>query len=213
MRSDYDLSRQTEQGRYEMEVILGVVAGVVTSALLWLAKNFWSCHIEPYLTRIRYRGVDVSGDWTAIEVADHYAVRFSINIVQSAHTISGVGLLEYYSEKNEFRVIQDCAGELWEGYISFRFKPADRKITSYSVSLLKIAGGGTRLEGGHLYRNVNSEAVDNATFTFIRGPGEPRAIIGFNEAAARLQALNLAARTTGRFEPDPSGIAAPGGAE
>ncbi len=97
-------------------------------------------------------------------------------------------MMELYSTDNEFKVMLDVTGDLWEGYISLTLKPEDRKISSYSVALLKVAGGGVALVGGHLFRNVNDEKVDDMTVSFVRGSGNRHHVIAFNEAAAKLQA-------------------------
>lgn len=58
---------------------------------------------------------------------------------------------------------------------------------SSSDALLKVAGGGVALVGGHLFRNVNDEKVDDMIVSFVRGSGNRHHGIAFNEAAARLQ--------------------------
>lgn len=172
----------------ESEVVLGVVTGVLTSGLLWAAKSLWTKSIEPYLSKVRYRGLDVSGPWTAIDLNETAAIRFSMDLKQSAHALHGTCMMELYSRDNEFKVMLDVTGDLWEGYISLTLKPKDRKISSYSVALLKVAGGGVALVGGHLFRNVNDEKVDDMIVSFVRGSGNRHHVIAFNEAAAKLQA-------------------------
>ncbi len=171
----------------ESEVVLGVVTGVLTSGLLWVAKSLWTKSIEPYLSKVRYKGIDVSGPWTAIDLSETTAIRFSMDLKQSAHSLSGTCLMELYSLDNEFKVMLNVTGDLWEGYISLTLKPADRKISSYSVALLKVSGGGVALVGAHPFRNVNAERVDDMTVSFVRGPGNRHHVIAFNEAAAKLQ--------------------------
>ncbi len=175
-------------GIMESEVVLGVVTGVLTSGLLWTMKALWTRSIEPYLSKVRYKGLDVSGPWTAIDLNESNAIRFSMDLKQSAHALSGTCMMELYSTDNEFKVMLDVTGDLWEGYISLTLKPEDRKISSYSVALLKVAGGGVALVGGHLFRNVNDEKVDEMSVSFVRGSGNRHHVIAFNEAAAKLQA-------------------------
>lgn len=181
----------------EAEIVLGVVTGVFSSALIWLVKYFWTSHVDPYLVQIRYKGLDISGPWTAISIEADSAVRFQIDIKQDGYNISGTCILEYYSATNEYRMPQSITGELWEGYVSLRFKAIERTITSYSVGLLKVAGGGIGLAGSHLFRDINNEAVDRLEITFVRGTGNPRVVIQFNEAAARLQARYLESEAEG----------------
>lgn len=145
----------------ESEVVLGVVTGVLTSGL--------------------------SGPWTAIDLNESAAIRFSMDLKQSAHALRGTCMMELYSTDNEFKVMLDVTGDLWEGYISLTLKPENRKISSYSVALLKVAGGGMALVGGHLFRNVNDEKVDDMIVSFVRGSGNRHHVIAFNEAAAKLQ--------------------------
>lgn len=176
----------------QAEIVLGVVSGVMTSGILLLAKSLWSDHAEPFVKKVQYSGLDISGQWTALFVSEDSATRFALDITQSAHAITGTCSLEFYSASNEYRMPQTITGELWEGYLSLRFKAVDRKITSYSVGLLKVSGGGVGLEGMHLFRDVNDEVVNNISISYARGTGNARHVITFNEAAAKFQAQNLA---------------------
>lgn len=178
------------------EIFTGVLAGVLTSALIWLTGSLWTRSVEPYLIGLRYRGIDIAGPWTAIDIGPENASRFSMDLRQTAHSVRGTCMLEHYSAENEFKVMLELTGDLWEGYISLTHKPSDRKISSYSVGLLKVSGGGTGLEGIHLYRNVNEERVEEMPVSFVRGTGNGRHVIAFNEAAARFQNAFLAGPAT-----------------
>lgn len=75
-------------------MILGVVSGLATSALLLVLGLFASKVILPWYTELIYKGVDLRGIWTQ-EADLGSGARFSVQLAldQHAHKIQGTGTL------------------------------------------------------------------------------------------------------------------------
>jgi hypothetical protein len=154
-----------------LEGVVGIVTGIVTTALLYLVKIMWDEKISPFLASIRYQGVQVGGAWLselneAAPQADHPEVasgevsyKANLFLIQNAHEVQGTFVFKFNGPTNNFTLNFQVKGQLWEGYLVLNFSPRDKRITSYATSLLKLHGGGVSLVGQYCFRDVNNESV------------------------------------------------------
>lgn len=161
-----------------LEAVVGIVTGILTTVVLYLTKVIWDHAVHPFLRQVRYSGIDVSGRWFGTQTDESgTSSEFDLILEQKAHDVSGTFQLQFVSEENSFDLSFKVSGQIWEGYITLNFKPADRRVTSYATALLKVAGGGISLEGQMAFRNVNTERVDSQNVFLVRGsPAELRQI-------------------------------------
>ncbi|HED4875130.1 TPA: hypothetical protein R4K21_000900 [Stenotrophomonas maltophilia] len=184
------LGSSGEQGGYSLQIFVGIATGVVTSALLWLAKSVWTSTLHPLLEASRYRGLRIDGLWHGLSFADEAAFKITLNLKQQAHRITGTCEFTYHGRGNEYVIRQDASGELWEGYLSLILKPSERNITSFSACLLKVAGGGVALEGQLTYRNINEERVDSEFIELANKEPGGRELRAYNATVEAIQQLN-----------------------
>lgn len=138
------------------EGILGIVTGILTSAILYLSKLFFDTKITPYLREIRYQGVKIDGAWSG----KNEESESRLFLEQSAHELTGSFTIKYKNETRESVLDFNVRGYMWEGYITLNFIPKDRRITSYATTLLKLHDGGHLLMGQWCFRNVQTENVE-----------------------------------------------------
>lgn len=105
-------------------VILGVVSGVVTAAILQLFGKLFTHHVIPWYRAITYRGVDISGTWmTTHENGDHKA-RFELTLVQREHALTGSAtIIQGVDLKAPTSVVNmEVDGSVWEGFVTLNLK-------------------------------------------------------------------------------------------
>ena len=159
------------------EGLVGIVAGIITTWILFLGKEFWESSVVPYLQELRYQGVKVDGAWSGytkvegqVPVEGQVAVEAQVAVegfesdtrlflVQSAHKITGSFTFTFKNSKMNFTLDFNVSGYMWEGYITLNFLPKDRRITSYGTTLLKLHDGGLSLLGQWCFRDVEAEKV------------------------------------------------------
>lgn len=154
---------------YAENIVLGVVSGVLTSALLLVLGTLYVRVLVPWLKAIRYQGVDVSGSYSAdlMNAPDEPKSHVSLTLVQNAYELSGTFHLINRKPGNEFELTYEVRGRLWDSYLSISLVPVDRRITSVANALLRIGGGGVILEGVVAIRNTFTERVE-ANHLFMR---------------------------------------------
>ena len=153
------------------EGLVGIVAGIITTWILFIGKGFWESKVVPYLQELRYQGVKIDGAWSGhTKVADEVAKEEKeavegfesdtrLFLTQSAHKLIGSFTFTFKNSKKNFTLDFNVNGYMWEGYITLNFLPKDRRITSYGTALLKLHDGGLSLYGQWCFRDVEFEKV------------------------------------------------------
>lgn len=141
--------------------VLGIVTGILTTVVLFLAKVLWDTKLRPFLQELRYSGVKIEGKWAGQFVDDHGGIRtnFVLFLTQSALQLGGTSVLKHDSPDNNYEIHFNVVGRIWEGYVVVNFAPIDRRVTSYATAMLKITGGGVNLVGQIAFRDVFQEQV------------------------------------------------------
>ncbi len=142
-------------------VVWGVVAGLLTSALLVSLSLFVTRVILPAYLDFIYAGVDLRGLWTyetEMTPAGHFAVQ--VNLSQRAHKLTGTATLtQSGTGTQDYVQFFNVEGSTWEGFLLVNMRSSSRKSLSFVAGLFKVMGRGESLEGHWVYR---SRATDSA---------------------------------------------------
>ncbi len=68
-------------------VVWGVVAGLLTSPLLFVLGLFFARILIPWYQDLIYQGVDLHALWTEEKVIDTIRYRYQMQLTRSEHTI------------------------------------------------------------------------------------------------------------------------------
>lgn len=150
--------------------VIGIVTGILTTTLLYLAKLLWDAKLQPFIAELRYQGVKIDGRWNSLSEDEQTRSEGSLFLSQSAHNLSGTFNFKFKNPEKNFEIDFVVSGYMWEGYVTLNFKPRDRRITSYATSLLKIHGGGHVLVGEMAFRNVEEDVVSTLSLGLARAP-------------------------------------------
>ncbi len=154
--------------------VAGIVTGILTTVLIFMARNFWATKFVPFLEKTRYQGVLLGGQWYGTsengdpEKGDIYWNEATLFLEQKAHDLSGIFIYKFRNPQKDFSIEFDVKGYVWEGYLTLNFTPKDRRVTSYATALLKLHSGGSLLLGEWLFRNVEQEHVDRTPLSLGR---------------------------------------------
>ena len=141
--------------------VLGIVTGILTTAILFLGKVSWSKKIRPMLHDMRYDGVRIEGAWqgTGEDKDQGWRTEMSLFLEQTATQISGTFVVNHKSDSAAYEAPFRTTGYIRDGYVILNFTPVDRRITSYATALMKISGGGFELQGQMTFRDINADQV------------------------------------------------------
>lgn len=152
-------------------IIIGVVSGVITSALIWVAVNFFRTKILPWYQAISYQGVKISGEWVGF-YQQATSVRtnsddpdYNIQITQKGHQIHGEMTRNKNQDGTREPKIFTFVGLFKDGNLVFSYKPKDSTRLGLGSYVLKLTDDGRKLHGRSLY--ITSNGGDVAQFEVI----------------------------------------------
>jgi hypothetical protein len=153
-------------------VFWGVVAGVVTSALLLLLGLIFTKIVVPWYQALIYKGADVSGLW--VQHRDLGGVNYSYLLVlkQHAHRLEGNMTLTKSGAptgpSDDYVQAFDVSGSTWEGFLILNMQSSDRQSLAFATSLLQICNRGRSLVGQLAYRSAQLEQVSSEAVLWVR---------------------------------------------
>lgn len=150
-------------------IFWGVMAGIVTSALLFILGLFISKVILPWYQELVYRGVDLRGTWTEEHQKDSAKYLFQISIEQNAHTVSGTAtMFKSGTGKDDYVQGFNVDGFTWEGFVLLNLRSTERKSLSFATALLKVKDRGNTLKGSWAYRGRWTDEVESEDIKWER---------------------------------------------
>ena len=159
-------------GDWIQQAVLGIVTGILTTVVLFIVKVLWDSKLHPFLRELRYGGVKIDGRWegNGEDPEGSWHTDLLLILEQSAFDLVGTFNLKHKGAKNEYELLFNVKGRIWEGYVVLNFTPIDRRVTSFATAMLKIDGGGVGLLGQIVYRDVFKESVTAEPVSLGRVP-------------------------------------------
>lgn len=151
-------------------ILLGVVAGVITTVAIFLLKELWTKSLLPLYQKIRYQGADIADSW-GNEYADKENdsnATFSLVLKQNAHKITGSMHFVRKGSNTQSNHNYELIGEYWEGYLTLNARSKDRKVFSNGTMFFKLSGNGKSLNGYFSFRNSIEDVVTSTPLLLVR---------------------------------------------
>lgn len=151
-------------------IVLGVVSGVLTSALLYAIGFVIKRHILPWYQEVIYQGVDINGVWATEVESENVKAKMEMTLFQHAHALSGQTTVVQGKDLNNPTNINNLRvqGHVWEGFLTLNMQSQDRTRLSYATSLLEVLNGGLTLKGSYVYRSIQSDEIRSIELTWRR---------------------------------------------
>ena len=150
-------------------VLWGVVAGILTTFLLFLFGLMFTQVIIPWYETLVYRGWDVSGLWVYRQNLGGVDYGYQMALKQHAHRLSGTMTITKSGApagpRGDYVQTFGVSGTTWEGFLTLNMQSSDRKSLAFATSLLQVENRGRSMVGQLCYRSsgvgqVGSETID-----------------------------------------------------
>lgn len=153
-------------------LLLGIVSGVLTTALLWVIHVLWTKTIVPWYEQRVYKGVKIEGTWCLVDDSNdkdgHWAQREILGLKQTAHRLTGSLTLLPKEGENSDSIVLDAVGDISDRFVSLSFKSPIQDRLSYSVLLVEIVEDGHKLRGKTSMYNVLGGTIDSYSVEYKR---------------------------------------------
>lgn len=128
-------------------IILGIVAGLLTSAVLLITKSIIITVFLPLYRQFMYRGIHINGTWHHVNSSQ----KLLLELKQNCEKLSGKATLQWIDSENHFHIESirtfDVSGCLESRFITLTFRHTDRSRLGIITCLLQVDGDGTILSG------------------------------------------------------------------
>lgn len=167
-------------------VLWGVVAGVLTTLLLFLFGLMVTQVLIPWYQALVYKGWDVSGRWLYRQNLGGIDYGYQMVLRQQAHHLNGTMTLTksgaLSGPRGDYVQTFDVSGTTWEGFLTLNMQSSDRKSLAFATSLLQVENRGRSMAGHLCYRSsgvgqVGSEPLNRLTGLEICLKGSSSAVI------------------------------------
>ena len=140
-------------------VFWGVVSGVITSAVIFLAGLLVTRILIPWYLALVYQGVDLRGQWIEQKTWRGATYTYQVTLKQTAHRLKGEATItKAGSGADDYTQNFSVEGSTWEGFVTLILRSTDRTRLSFVAALLKVGERGQKLDGHWAYRSRSGTA-------------------------------------------------------
>ncbi|MFA0555708.1 hypothetical protein [Vibrio sp. 10N.222.55.A1] len=158
---------------YWETILLGIPSGIVSAFLVWLTIKTWATVFTPWLRTQIYRGVDVKGEWTLVEMTGEQGVAvevmedatqtvsYVLNIEkQYGHVLKGWFSQSYKSSESESQGRYQVQGQILDGVVMLSLSPQNKCKSSFGTLLMYVVSAGGELEGKFTYKGAKTNRIN-----------------------------------------------------
>ena len=148
----------------QFAILIGVVSGILASIIIFICAQFFYKIIIPWYQNAIYRGIDISGDWTAkYNFSGGVEVEQTIELKQKGHKITGTfssrsSVPSTGISTSTFTLV----GEIFDNYVDIEYRKNDKRFIGRGSILFKVKEGGAKLQG-------NLVAIDKYSTEIMTG--------------------------------------------
>jgi len=139
----------------------GLAIGVGSSFLTLFCLFIWKTGIEPWVERLSFDGIDLSGIWVAKGVSHeettdgkkltHNELNLQLDLTQKGRCISGIfqarSVIAQGKEKEKYENVYELKGKAYANYVILEYHPLSRKRAGLGTFLMEVKSGGGNMIG------------------------------------------------------------------
>lgn len=151
-------------------VFWGIVAGLLTSALIFFLGLILTKILIPWYQQLIYSGIDLQGLWVSEKTLGGVLYHYQMRVKQRAHQLAGTMILtKSGAAAGNYVQSFTLVGSTWEGFLTLNLRSDDRKSLSFVTSLLQVTDRGATLTGYMAYRGRSIDKVESEDIQWKRG--------------------------------------------
>ena len=153
-------------------IIIGVISGVITAAIIWLIINIFKKILIPFYEGLIYKGIDINGKWECTEEQEvkesdcktiKLKYEYSLIFNQHGHYLKGTYVVKNISPDNVDTSEYTFNGIISDNYISINYYRANKKRIGIGSFLLKVCIAGNGMYGHLAFVEMNTTEVSTTT--------------------------------------------------
>nr|WP_321281214.1 hypothetical protein [uncultured Vibrio sp.] len=150
-------------------VIIGVVAGILTSALLFLITKLFNDSFLPWYRKYLYHGINVSGTWYCYSTLYQ---KITLDIDQNCQYLKGSAVVvsempKEHRTHDEIRMFK-VSGKIKDGFVLLSMENSDIQRLGIVSLLVRVSGDGSELIGVSNAYNPSRGCIESHNKSFFR---------------------------------------------
>jgi len=154
----------------EETIIYGVIAGIITSFIIFLLLLVFNNIIAPWYRSFIYQGLDINGVW--IEVNEHEGAIDTSKILLTQHAQQIKGLMtvvKYHTDTEETEIKNfKMKGYFRDGHVILTGENSNKKYRGHITYLLSVTEGGSSLSGQLSWVDSGSDRIGSSETVLSR---------------------------------------------
>ncbi|MUK43699.1 hypothetical protein GNP61_19310 [Aliivibrio fischeri] len=157
-----------------LNLVLGVLAGLITTTFLFVCKAIAYEVILPWLRKATYQGICIEGTWYMYKRSQ----RTVIELKQDTNIIKGKATVVVNSDKPSDSMVGgicldrvrtfDIEGKITNGFVHFVMSHTNKQRLGLHTYLLKVSADGTKLSGKSSWYAPLSEMINTGDCDLYR---------------------------------------------
>ena len=144
-------------------LVLGAGVALVATFFVLMLKAVWLHDVLPLWRRWRYRGVNVSGEWTglgnaSVPTAGEWT-EIGLSLKQHTRDVRGLLWIRHCFNGQSAELQVPLSGRIADGYVTLAPSPDTQAPGLLATAILKIQGPGSSLNGHLLYRDAQTDST------------------------------------------------------
>jgi hypothetical protein len=157
-------------------VVGGIIAGVLTSVIIFIFACIWRDHILPWIEDKTYQGIRVDGSWSIVDKKDKdgeslYSQNETLQLEQKASRLTGrLTLVPKEAQTVKTRTLK-VEGVVRDRFVIITCMPATRRNLGYQAFLGEVSGDGTQIRGQAGYYHIDDATVQSIEAIYTKSDG------------------------------------------
>jgi len=149
---------------------IGIVSGILTSALIYLFISIFKSIVLPWYRQLVYRGIEIQGQWTSsTDLGDGLTEEWHVELSQKADCVSGsINQIKLEDGKILRSESLRLSGNLKDRFLCASAFPTQKSRLSASSVLLEIVGDGSEMRGCQSWYDIGRKTIISGTISFER---------------------------------------------
>jgi hypothetical protein len=156
LRSRLDFYKYINIRRKNMEIIIGIISGLLTIFILWILRLMYINSFSPWVRKIKYSGISIKGEWRTELTIENEVFKEKVEVFQNGTSVKG----RFTLQKEKETRIYEFTGKYSDLILTGIYEQKGKKSTDRGSFTLRLFNDGKSFIGiTSLYSFLHEDIV------------------------------------------------------
>lgn len=151
-------------------LIIGVIAGILTSALLFILVQLFNKVVLPWYRDIVYKGINIEGMWQEVINFEGGVIQtYNVVLEQKADKIKGK-IVQVKSKEGQVLSSENMIidGRLKDRFLCAKIEFVNKARLGIASILLEVVGDGSSMKGSRAWYDIGLKEISSLSTTWSK---------------------------------------------